>query len=93
MLSFFFFLPFTEFQCPSCSGMEGNGKTAEADCNEKIKMETCTQKHPICEVVSDNLGTFTRNCTNEMDHSITRNDCNFFQDCKASKCTEPRCMA
>lgn len=79
MLSFFFFLPFTEFQCPSCSGMEGNGKTAEADCNEKIKMETCTQKHPICEAVSDNLGTFTRN--------------HFFQDCKASKCTEPRCMA
>lgn len=82
-----------EFQCPSCSGMEGNGKTAEADCNEKIKMETCTQKHPICEAVSDNLGTLTRNCTNEMDHSITRNNCNFFQDCKASKCTEPRCMA
>lgn len=88
-----FFLPFTEFQCPSCSGKEGNGKTAEADCNERIKMKTCTQKHPICEAVSDNLGTFTRNCTNEMDHSITRNDCHFFQDCKASKCTEPRCMA
>ena len=50
-------------------------------------------ENPMCEAVSYEHGTFLRQCTNETYHSMLENNCEYYGNCKTSKCTKPSCMA
>ena len=68
-------------------------KTAEADCDEKIKMETCLMESPVCEAISYCSDAYDRRFTNETGHTKVKSICDRYKHSKPSTCAESGCKA
>ena len=68
-------------------------KTAEADCDEKIKMETCSMESPVCEAISYCSDAYDRRFTNETGHTKVKSICDRYKHSKPSTCAESGCKA
>ena len=68
-------------------------KTAEADCDEKTKMETCSMESPVCEAISYCSDAYDRRFTNETGHTKVKSICDRYKHSKPSTCAESGCKA
>ena len=68
-------------------------KTAEADCDEKIKMETCSMESPVCEAISYCSDAYDLRFTNETGQTKVKSICDRYKHSKPSTCAESGCKA
>lgn len=79
-----------DFQCPVC---RGRGDDPKADCDKKIKFESCNRANAICESTLYTYGTFTRQCSDTYTYQTSLGYCEKMNNCKKVMCRESRCKA
>ena len=79
-----------DFQCPVC---RGRGDDPKADCEKKIKYESCNRANAICASTLYTYGTFARECSDIYTYNTSVGYCEERNNCKKVMCEESKCKA
>ena len=79
-----------DFQCPVC---RGRGDDPKADCDKKIKFESCNRANAICESTLYSYGTFVRQCSDTHTYETALGYCKEKNNCKKVMCKKSKCKA